>query len=95
VISSPAARSALPSTCGGTKFSGQTETGDWSSFSNCFAIGSVTSDAGNRLSAGNTPVALYQAFSACGECRNTRNCAAASGFFDHFVMNASEDCVTS
>ena len=31
VISSPAARSALPSTCGGTKFSGQTETGDWSS----------------------------------------------------------------
>jgi hypothetical protein len=33
--------------------------------------------------------------SALGECRNVRNCAAAFGCFDHFVMKASDDWVVS
>ncbi len=49
--------------------------------------------SGKRLSAGNTPVASYQACSCAGSCSHARNAAAAFLCCDHDVMNASEDCV--
>src|SRR5439155_17377897 len=95
VIISPAGRSALPSTCGGRKFSGQTAGPVVSSLNSCCAIGSLTFVAENRLSAGKTPVALYQESRFAGVCSQTRNAAAAALSFAHEVMNASEDCVVS
>src|SRR5439155_3777759 len=95
VIISPAGRSALPSTCGGRKFSGQTAGPVVSSLNSCCAIGSLMFAAENRVSAGKTPVALYQESRLAGVCSQTRNAAAATLSSAHEVMNASEDCVVS
>ena len=59
-----------------------------------FAASKLTEYSG-KFAAGITPVALYQAASAFGECRKVRNCAAAFGCFDQLVMKADEDWVVS